>query len=156
MPTKILMVCLGNICRSPVAEGILRNKVREKGLNVVTDSAGTSSFHVGEKPDSRMIRIAKENDIDISDLRARQFRKEDFDKFDRIYVMDGSNYEDVIELTSNPEHRKKVKLILNESYPDSDSEVPDPYFGGDAGFQHVIDILSVAIEKMLETIDERR
>ena len=156
MSTRILMVCLGNICRSPVAEGILRNRVREKGLNVITDSAGTSGYHIGEKPDSRMLRIAKSNDIDISDLRARQFKKDDFDKFDRIYVMDESNYENVVALATKSEQKEKVKLILNESFPGSDKEVPDPYFGGDTGFQHVIDLLSQAIDKITDDLYERR
>jgi len=103
-----------------------------------------------------MLRIAKSNDIDISDLRARQFKKDDFDKFDRIYVMDESNYENVVALATKSEQKEKVKLILNESFPGSDKEVPDPYFGGDTGFQHVIDLLSQAIDKITDDLYERR
>ncbi len=147
------MVCLGNICRSPVAEGILRQKAKERKLNILTDSAGTSAFHIGEKPDNRMILIAKRNGVDISDLRARQIQVGDFEEFDLIFAMDRDNYLNTLALTQNELQRKKVKLILNESNPGSDNEVPDPYFGGDEGFQHVIDILNPAIDKLISRMD---
>lgn len=148
------MVCLGNICRSPIAEGILRQKASERGMLVETDSAGTSAFHVGEAPDARMIVTAKKNGIDISDLRARQFVKDDFNKFDIIFAMDQSNYNNIVNLASSEEDQHKVKLILNEGAPNSNAEVPDPYYGGDQGFQHVIDLLDSAIDNLIERIEK--
>jgi protein-tyrosine phosphatase len=149
---RVLMVCLGNICRSPIAEGILRQKAAEQGIDVVTDSAGTAAYHVGEAPDSRMIMTAGKNGIDISDLSARQFIKADYQNFDLIYAMDQSNYDNMIRLADTESDRQKVRLILNESNPDSNDEVPDPYYGGDQGFQHVIDLLDVAVDKVIERI----
>lgn len=148
---KILMVCLGNICRSPVAEGILRQKVQDMGItSVVTDSAGTSSFHVGEAPDSRMRSTAKLNGVNIDDLRSRQFVPADFKKFDLIYAMDQSNYNNMIALTQDLAERDKVKMILNEVNPGANNAVPDPYYGGDEGFQHVFDLLDEAVDVIIE------
>lgn len=147
---KILMVCLGNICRSPIAEGILRQKSIEKGFSITTDSAGTSNYHIGAPPDARMVLTAKKNGIDISDLRARQFVVADYDNFDLIYAMDQSNYSNILNLARNEADREKVKLILNEVNSTNNDEVPDPYFGGDQGFQHVIDLLDVAVDKLIE------
>jgi protein-tyrosine phosphatase len=149
---KVLMVCLGNICRSPIAEGILRAKAAEIGLQVETDSAGTSAYHVGESADARMIVTAKKNGIDISDLRSRQFVKSDYEEFDLIYAMDQSNYKNMLKLADSDADKNKVFLILNETQPDSNAEVPDPYYGGDHGFQHVIDLLDVAVDKVIERI----
>lgn len=148
---KILMVCLGNICRSPVAEGILRHKLQEQGFTgFETDSAGTSAFHIGEAPDSRMRSIAKSNGVNIDDLRARQFVPADFDKFDLIYAMDQSNYNNIISLAQSEEEKDKVKMILNEVNPESNEAVPDPYFGGDEGFQHVFDLLDNAMDVIVK------
>lgn len=147
---KILMVCLGNICRSPIAEGILRHKLQVmKNEDIQTDSAGTSGFHAGEAPDSRMRMTALKNGMDISDLRARQFIQSDFDEFDLIYVMDLANKNDILSLARNDEDRAKVKLILDEIFPDENREVPDPYYGGDAGFQHVFDLLDDATDQII-------
>jgi protein-tyrosine phosphatase len=146
---KVLMVCLGNICRSPIAEGILREKSKAANLTMSTDSAGTSAYHVGEAPDHRMILAAKKNGYDISDLRARQFIVADFDEFDLIYVMDKSNQTNVLNLARNENDASKVKMILNEVNENADNEVPDPYFGGDQGFQQVIDLLSEAIDVII-------
>jgi len=140
--TKILMVCLGNICRSPLAEGILKSKLDSS--NFFVDSAGTSSYHIGHKPDIRSITIAKEFNIDISKQQARQFVKQDFDNFDLIYAMDSSNYNNIIALASNDSDKQKVKLILNESHPNKKLEVPDPYYGGDTGFLTVYNLLDDA------------
>ena len=148
---KILMVCLGNICRSPIAEGILRHKLQEKGLDhVSTDSAGTSAFHVGEAPDRRMRSTAKINGIDIDDLKARQFVASDFDKFDMIYAMDQSNYNNILSLASSADDEAKVKMILNEINPGANNAVPDPYYGGDEGFQYVFDLLDEATDVIIE------
>ena len=153
---KVLMVCLGNICRSPIAEGILRQRVKELGLDVETDSAGTAAFHVGEAPDTRMIKVAKANGIDISDLRARQFLKVDFKHFDLIYAMDKSNYDNILNLAEKDTDREKVRMILNETSPGSQAEVPDPYYGGEEGFQHVIDLLDEAMDHVMNRINEER
>lgn len=146
------MVCLGNICRSPIAEGILRDQARKLNLKIETDSAGTSAHHTGEAPDHRMQKTALKNGVDISDLRARQFVVADFDLFDLIYAMDEENYHNILSLARNDSDVKKVKMILNEVDPGANNEVPDPYFGGDAGFQHVIDLLNVAVTKIISRI----
>lgn len=147
---KILMVCLGNICRSPLAEGLLREKVRE--MDVHTDSAGTSAYHIDEAPDPRMIKTGRSKGINISDLRGRQFKVSDFDQFDRIYVMDASNYQNVLRLARHDEDRAKVDFILNELQPGSNAEVPDPYFGGDQGFEEVYRMLDEATDRLVEKI----
>ncbi len=152
---KILMVCLGNICRSPLADGLLRQKVSENNLAVDVDSAGTSAFHVGDAPDQRMTATAKNRGTDISFLRARQFKAKDFQEFDLIYVMDQSNLKNVLSLAKEKEDFKKVKLILNE-ISNSDAEVPDPYFGGQAGFEHVYDLLDEATEIIIEKIKKNQ
>ena len=149
------MVCLGNICRSPLADGLLRQKVSENNLAVDVDSAGTSAFHVGDAPDQRMTATAKNRGTDISFLRARQFKAKDFQEFDLIYVMDQSNLKNVLSLAKEKEDFKKVKLILNE-ISNSDAEVPDPYFGVQAGFEHVYDLLDEATEIIIEKIKEKK
>lgn len=126
------MVCLGNICRSPLAEGILKSKLPKDSFTV--DSAGTANYHVGSKPDRRSVAVAKKNGLDISNLSGRQFEVSDFKKFDFIYVMDDSNYNNVCNLARTSEEKAKVKFILNEVYPDENYNVPDPYYGGDSGF----------------------
>lgn len=146
---KIVMVCLGNICRSPLADGLLRKKVREAGLSIEVDSAGTSAYHVGDAPDSRMRATAKSFGTPIDELRARQFVVEDFDRFDRIYVMDKSNRENVLSLARTPEDNAKVEFILNLSHPGKDLEVPDPYFGGEQGFIDVYQLLDEATDVLM-------
>lgn len=146
------MVCLGNICRSPLAEGILKSKVDP--TKVFIDSAGTSNYHVGDSPDYRSVSVAKENKLDITSQKGRQFEVSDFDEFDYIYVMDMSNYNDVISLARNEDDKEKVKLILNEIFPGENVEVPDPYHGGNDGFTKVYKMLDEACEvvaKKLET-----
>lgn len=144
------MVCLGNICRSPLAEGIL--KVKTNQLDVVVDSAGTAAYHIGEQPDIRSIAIAKKYGIDLTDQRARQFCTNDFDDFDKIYAMDTSNYANIISLARNESDKNKVDLILNEVNPNSFQSVPDPYYGGDNGFQDVYDMLDEACDRIVEKI----
>ena len=139
--TKILMVCLGNICRSPLAEGIMRSKL--SSTHFFIDSAGTSGFHSGNAPDPRSIEVAQKNGLDISQQKSRPFRAYDLEEFDVIFVMDKANYRDVIRHVQNEDERQKVKLILN--YPNSEKEeVPDPYYGGKNGFDHVYNLLEKA------------
>ena len=147
---KILMVCLGNICRSPLAEGILLKKIKDQNLDFWIDSAGTSGAHVGDSPDRRMQKTAIMRGVDLSDLRARRFKRKDFKKFDVIYVMDESNYNDVISLATTNVDKSKVKLILNEITPGANQPVPDPYYGGLEGFENVFDLLDEATDKILE------
>lgn len=149
---KILMVCLGNICRSPLAEGILRHKINESGLPSFVDSAGTAGYHIGNKPDSRMIETAKSFGINISDLRARQFVQSDFDEFDIIYAMDLSNQKNILSLARNENDKSKVKLVLKEIDPIKDLEVPDPYYGGKEGFVEVFNLLDQATNSIIEKI----
>ena len=148
---KILMVCLGNICRSPLAEGILAHKT--KHLNVKVDSAGTAAYHIGELPDTRSIEIAKKYNIDLTPQRARQFSRADFDEFDVIYAMDTNNYAHLISLAETKEERDKVRMILNEISPFACESVPDPYYGGENGFQNVYDMLDKACGKIVQNIE---
>lgn len=144
------MVCLGNICRSPLAEGLLKAKVDRQA--VMVDSAGTSGFHVDEAPDTRMIRTARKHQIDISGLRGRQFRLEDFRDFDFILAMDQSNLKNILALASTPEEEAKVSLILDQIYPGEEREVPDPYYGGDGGFENVYQMLDRATAVIAEKL----
>jgi protein-tyrosine phosphatase len=146
---KILMVCLGNICRSPLAEGILTHKVKENGLNWEIDSAGTAAYHVGNLPDERSIEVANKYGIDLTNQRARQFKANDFKEFDVIYAMDTENYNNILNLAKYETEEQKVKLILNEIEPDSNSSVPDPYYGGEEGFENVYQMLDLACEEVL-------
>ena len=144
-PTKILMVCLGNICRSPLAQGILESKINS---NTVVDSAGTAAYHVGNPPDPRSIAVAKQNGIPISQFRARKFTREDFKNFNHIYVMDQSNYKDVIGLAETREEQEKVSLLL----PD-EKEVPDPYYGGPEGFESCYSLLDDACTQIVKKLN---
>ncbi len=147
------MVCLGNICRSPLAEGILANKL-PKDIFIV-DSAGTGNYHVGSPPDKRSILTAKQHGLDISLQRARQFGRKDFENFDYIFVMDGSNYDNVIELAKTEDERKKVDLILNQLFPNENVDVPDPYFGLQNGFEDVYQMLDEACEILAKKLIEK-
>ena len=140
MPVKILMVCLGNICRSPLAEGLLASKLPKDKFTV--DSAGTGHWHVGKQPDNRSIDVAKKNGLDISGQRGKLFSPADFDVFDYIYVMDSTNYNDVIKMAKTDAHKAKVKMILNELFPGENVDVPDPYYGLANGFDNVYQMLN--------------
>ena len=154
--TKILMICLGNICRSPLAEGILREKIKKANVEITIDSAGTANYHIGEHPDKRTIENALKHNIDISTLKARQFSVEDYDNFDLIFVMDSSNYSDVISLARNNEDVRKVEMILNRVYPNANMSVPDPYFGGEQGFENVFTILNNACEIIADSLNKSK
>ncbi len=140
------MVCLGNICRSPLAEGIMRAKTEKYKLSLQVDSAGFEPFHTGDSPDFRAIKVANKHGIDISGIRSRLFRKTDFEVFDRIYVMDSGNYNDVQSAAANKTQMLKVDYILNAAYPGTNKPVPDPYYGGDDGFEKTFQMLDAAIE----------
>ena len=144
---KVLMVCLGNICRSPLAEGILTEKVKQRNLDWEVDSAGTGGWHVGEPPDPRSIEKAGEFGIDISHQRSRQVNKKDLEEFDLILAMDASNYNNLKKLSHEKFHHDKIKLILNYVYPERNMGVPDPYYDG--GFQKVYDLLDKATDQLI-------
>ncbi|MFY9242096.1 MAG: low molecular weight protein-tyrosine-phosphatase [Polaribacter sp.] len=139
---KVLMVCLGNICRSPLAEGILQSKINSDSIFV--DSAGTAAYHIGNLPDERSIEVASKNGINITNQRARKFTEKDFDEFDYIYAMDESNYQNILMLARNINDKDKVKMILNEIHPNLNKSVPDPYYGGKEGFKNVYNMLDKA------------
>lgn len=151
---KILMVCLGNICRSPLADGLLRRKVRENNLPVEVDSAGTSGFHAGQAPDHRMIEISEKHGTPLAFLRARPFSTNDFKHFDHIFVMDENNYNDVLSLAKDEQEANKVKFILNEVHPDENREVPDPYYGTWEDFEYVYDLLDQATDRIITKIKQ--
>lgn len=145
---KILFVCLGNICRSPLAEGVMLHLKEKYELDIEVDSAGTANYHVGEAPDSRTILNAKKNGIDLSSLRARQFQTSDFDNFDKIFVMDKSNLQNVLRLSKHETQSKKVCLLLEQSKSSDTLEVPDPYFGGEEGFDLAFQLIYDACENI--------
>ena len=149
MPKKVLMVCLGNICRSPLAEGILKSKV---GKDVIVDSAGTAGYHVGDLPDQRSIAVANKHNVDLTDQRARKISQSDLDEYDLIYAMDQENYDNLRRMAKNDEQRNKINMIMNELYPNENIDVPDPYYGGDHGFEHVYAMLDEATDKILEKL----
>ncbi len=140
------MVCHGNICRSPLAEGIMNEKIKKYKLNASVDSAGTASYHTGEMPDPRSIDVARKNGIDISYQRARKFSPDDFHRFDRIYAMDTFNFNDLISIARKREDKEKLEMILNVSSPGKNRSVPDPYYGGNEGFDNVYNMLDEACE----------
>lgn len=149
---KALMICLGNICRSPMAEGILRHRAKERGIQLELDSCGTNGLHNGEQADRRARATLDKKGIDISDLRSRQITRSDFDEFDELFVMDHSNLKNVLSLAQNADQEQKVKLFLNEAFPGEDRQVPDPYYGGDEGFESVYQMLSKAADNFLDRI----
>ncbi|TLF44014.1 low molecular weight protein-tyrosine-phosphatase [Maribacter aurantiacus] len=151
MKTKVLMVCLGNICRSPLAEGILKNKVDTS--MVFVDSAGTGGYHIGNPPDSRSIAVARKYGIDISNQICRKLTAADLEEFDVLYAMDKSNYGNIIGLSKNKEQARKVKLLLSE-VKTGDVEIPDPYYDSVDGFEKVFQMIDAACEEIAKKLSE--
>lgn len=151
---NILMVCLGNICRSPLAEGLVRSKIDALGLDWKVDSAGTSGYHIGQKPDRRSIEIGRRNNVDISQQRSRKFIKEDFNKFDLIITMDASNYNDVKKMASNQKEKEKIELMLNFLNPGQNETVPDPYYDGN--FEKVYYLLDQASDALISKLNSTK
>jgi protein-tyrosine phosphatase len=147
------MVCLGNICRSPLAEGILASKLSSTHFTV--DSAGTGNYHLGGCPDSRSIAVGSLNGIDISQQKARQFIAQDYLDYDYIFAMDSSNYTNILALAPTEKDKKKVKLILNELFENENVDVPDPYFGMENGFEIVYKMLDEVCETIAEKLKKK-
>ncbi len=154
MKKNVLFVCLGNICRSPAAEGIFLKMVDKAGLNdhIHVDSAGTGGWHVGDAPDSRMIAHAKKRGYDLTQLEARQFSEEDFKNFDYILTMDHSNFKNVINLDVKRQFTSKVQRLTSYCKIHEIQEVPDPYYDREQGFEHVLDLLEDACAELLNKI----
>ena len=146
----ILMVCLGNICRSPLAEGILQQKIKAAGLDWVVDSAGTNGYHVNEAPHRLSQKVAKKRGIDISKQICRRFVVEDFERFDKIYVMAADVVDEMKELTGSKFDDKKIDLLLNELYPGENKDIPDPWYGPEAGYNEVFDMIEEACEVIIK------
>jgi protein-tyrosine phosphatase len=147
---KILMVCLGNICRSPLAEGILQHKAKQAGLNWTVESAGTNGYHVGEAPHQLSQKVAKLNGIDICEQRARRFVKEDFDRYDKIYAMADDVVDDIRRIAKEKYDTSKVELFLNELYPGEDRSVPDPWYGTEPGYHEVYKLIDQTADHIIE------
>lgn len=147
---RILAVCLGNICRSPIAHGLLEHHSKDFKGEFVIDSAGTIGMHAGSDPDPRSMEIMNKHGHDISKQRSRQFRHYDFNEFDIILAMDSSNYRDLQGLAVNEDESSKIRMMIDGV------NVPDPYYGGKDGFKHVYDMLDKAVIELLEEISERR
>ena len=150
--TKVLFVCMGNICRSPTAHGVFEQKVQKRKLNdqIIVDSAGTHAYHVGESPDPRSQATALTKGYDLSTQRARQVTKQDFDEFDYVIAMDDANYQNLM-LLANDDQKSRVHLCMSFAQSRDETEVPDPYYGND-GFEHVLDMIEVASDGLLEHI----
>lgn len=153
---SVVFVCMGNICRSPTAEGVFRHLVRKEGLDdwITTDSAGTHAYHIGEQPDHRAQQTARSRGIDLSDLRGRKAIENDFHEFDYVLAMDDDNYQ-LLEQICPSGFEDKLSLFLDFSKEYSETQVPDPYYGGDQGFEHVFDLVESASKGLLEDIKKR-
>ncbi len=146
---KILMVCLGNICRSPLAEGILQQKAFDAGLNWSVESAGTNGYHNGECPHTLSQKVAKINGIDISKQRSRKFTAADFDVYDKIYALADDVMDDIKKIAGKKFDRSKVDLLMNELYPGKNMEVPDPFYGAEPGYHNVYKMIDEVCEDII-------
>ncbi len=149
---KILMVCLGNICRSPLAAGILSHMMKMHGIDAEVHSAGTAGYHIGEPADIRSIETARKHNIDITSHTGRQFHANDFDSYDIIYAMDRENYRNILTKARNEKDKAKVKLLMNEALPHENLEIPDPYYGGPEGFENVYRMINMAGDEIIKKI----
>ena len=147
---KILMVCLGNICRSPLAEGILQHKVNEAGLSWKVESAGTNSYHIGEPPHHLSQKVAQLNGINICDQRARRFKPSDLEEYDLLYAMSKDVIDDMKTMAGNNWQQEKVKLLMDELHPGQQRDVPDPWYGPEPGYHEVYKMIEAACEKILK------
>lgn len=147
---KILMVCLGNICRSPLAEGILQKKITEKGLDWQVDSAGTNGYHNGEAPHKLSQKVASLNGIDISYQRSRKITKTDFIEYDKIYVMAADVLDEIKRLVGKNFQPEKVDYLMNELYPGKNLDIPDPWYGAEQGYHEVFEMMEAACEAIVE------
>ena len=147
---RILMVCLGNICRSPIAEGVLRHKVKQHGLDWVVESAGTESYHIGEAPHRSSQKICLKHGIDISEFRARRFTTDDFAEYDKIYAMAGDVYREIKHIGGRAANMSKVDYFLNELYSGKNESVPDPYYGAEEGFKTVYELIDKTCDAIIK------
>jgi protein-tyrosine phosphatase len=147
---KILMVCLGNICRSPLAEGILQKKAKEAGLNWTIESAGTNSYHIGQPPHHLSQKVARKNGVDISCQKARKFTEDDFDRYDKIYAMATDVAEDIRRMSGARFDKNKLDLFLNEVTPGKNQDVPDPWYGEEDGYHDVYELIEKTCDAILE------
>lgn len=146
---KILMVCLGNICRSPLAEGILKDKVKKAGLHWTVDSAGTNGYHVGEAPHYLSQKVAKKKGIDISGQKARRFTKYDFEQYDKVYALAADVMDEMKMISQDRFDFSKADLLLNVLYPGKNMDVPDPWYGPEAGYYEVYDLIDAACDALV-------
>ena len=151
---KILMVCLGNICRSPLAEGILQKKIEQAGLSWQVDSAGTNGYHIGEAPHRLSQKVALQNGIDISRQLSRKFVKEDIERFDKIYAMADDVVDEMKMIARNKFDGAKVDLLLNENYPGQNRDVPDPWSGPEADYHEVYELIDKACDALIKKYDK--
>jgi len=149
---SVLFVCLGNICRSPMAHGIFRDKAKKAGLHVEIESAGTSSFHNGQTSDERAIATLHSKGINILDLRSRLFVETDFDDYDYIFTMDSRNQKEVTRMVDRLGHVNTPEMVMNLAYPDENISVPDPYYGGSTGFEDVYKMLDESLDILVEKL----
>lgn len=151
---SVLFVCLGNICRSPMAHGVLRHKINQLGLDVTVESAGTSAFHAGEAPDQRATATLLEKGIDISDLRSQQIISSDFNTYDYIITMDEENQRNCQRIAADAGSSNQPQMLMNFAQPKQDISVPDPYYGGQQGFENVYQMVDLATDKLIEELQK--